>query len=640
MITLSVTSFNGAPFHPSLSASFDELGGTIGRSDNNHLVLPDPERTISRVHAQVVFRGGQFAIVDRGSNPVLVNGRPLGNGAEAPLQAGDQVQIGGYCLAVQAGGAVQAAGAAGAMAAPAAPLDPFAGLAGFGAPVPPTAPARPATAVQAATRAADASSDPFAAFGLSPSAAPASDPFAGLGDPFAAPAPARTAPAPSPSPFAAPPVAAPAPQAPAMGGIPDDWDPFAAPAPAPAASAPSADPLGSFGLNAGEKAPPPLAGDIGGLGTARESSLDALFDLGPGVKNNPDPFANSSLSGPLAQPNTSANADPFLSLNTGHQAGAAPMADLGSDLNTPFISPPLAKPAAKTVSDPLSGHAAAPAAKPTAPPPARATPAPQGAVLSWGDDPAASGRTIIKPGAARPAGEVPVPPAAPVAQAAAPRAPAAPAPVAAKPLPAGNADSADVQALLAAFREGLAVPSLQLDALTPELMRLVGQLLHESARGTVELLVARAAFKRELRADMTMIVARNNNPLKFSPSVEVALGHLLSPPARGFMAAGPAMRDAYDDLRAHQFGMVAGLRAALEGVLKRFDPAVLEGKLTQKSVLSTLLPSSRKARMWEVFQELYSQISEEAADDFHELFGKAFLQAYEDHIDELQKNNP
>ena len=38
------------------------------------------------------------------------------------------------------------------------------------------------------------------------------------------------------------------------------------------------------------------------------------------------------------------------------------------------------------------------------------------------------------------------------------------------------------------------------------------------------------------------------------------------PPAR-------AMRDAFDDLRAHQFGFMAGMRAALEGVLGRFDPA-------------------------------------------------------------------
>ena len=202
--------------------------------------------------------------------------------------------------------------------------------------------------------------------------------------------------------------------------------------------------------------------------------------------------------------------------------------------------------------------------------------------------------------------------------------------------------NSDIAALTAALREGLGVHSLPPESLvlTPALMRLMGRLVHEATRGTVDLLVARAALKREIRAEVTMIVTRENNPLKFSPSVEVALGHLLSPPARGFMESDRAMRDAYDDLRAHQFGFLAGMRAALEGILKRFDPATLETKLTQKSLLSSILPGQRKAQMWEVFTQLYSQISSEASDDFHELFGKEFLRAYNEYIDQLAKDRP
>ena len=208
------------------------------------------------------------------------------------------------------------------------------------------------------------------------------------------------------------------------------------------------------------------------------------------------------------------------------------------------------------------------------------------------------------------------------------------------PVRASVAAAPDVDALSSALCAGLGLDALPGGALTPASMRLIGELLNEATRGTVELLIARAALKREVRAEVTKIVARENNPLKFSPNVEVALNHLLGPPTRGFLAPAPAMRDAYDDLRAHQFAFLAGMRAALEGVLKRFDPAVLEGKLTHTSILATLLPSSRKARMWEVFQELYAQISAEASDDFHELFGKEFLRAYEAHIDELTKDAP
>jgi predicted component of type VI protein secretion system len=81
---------------------------------------------------------------------------------------------------------------------------------------------------------------------------------------------------------------------------------------------------------------------------------------------------------------------------------------------------------------------------------------------------------------------------------------------------------------------------------------------------------------------------------------------------------------------------MAGMRSALEGVLQRFDPAVLEGQITRRSGLSALLGGNRKAQLWEQFQALYAQLSREAGDDFHQLFGKAFLAAYEGYIDQLQ----
>ena len=72
-------------------------------------------------------------------------------------------------------------------------------------------------------------------------------------------------------------------------------------------------------------------------------------------------------------------------------------------------------------------------------------------------------------------------------------------------------------------------------------------------------------------------------------------------------------------------------------MLARFDPAQLEGKLTKKSAINSLIPATRKARLWELFQELFTQLQSEAQDDFDELFGKAFLKAYEDQLDRLQR---
>ena len=107
----------------------------------------------------------------------------------------------------------------------------------------------------------------------------------------------------------------------------------------------------------------------------------------------------------------------------------------------------------------------------------------------------------------------------------------------------------------------------------PETMRRLGELLRVAVQGTIDLLRARALIKSEVQAQMTMIVSRDNNPLKFSPNAEAALAHLLGPAQRGFMSANAAMEDAYRDLVAHQFGFTAGTRAALADVLGRFDPA-------------------------------------------------------------------
>lgn len=636
MIIINVVSYNGSPLPQRLVGQFDELGGNIGRAENNQLVLPDPERTISRVHAQVVFRSGRYAIVDRGSNPISINGRPLGNGHEAPLQTGDEIQIGGYRLLVE----VHAGASAGA------PADPFADFGGLAAP-----------AAAPAARGAAASTDPLAAFGIAPGPAPA-DPFASLGGLGAAP----------PSPAKGPASA---------GGIPEDWDPFA-PDPKPAAQdfarSLGQAPRGAakdLGLEVGGRGSGPLIPDLPGASSAPSDSLDNLFGLGTPASGS-DPLANSVFGQAAAQPNMAANADPMKSLNSITRATPTAAANGGSELRAPFDLGPMTAPTPAAAARPAAAVAPVPAAMV---PPVSPT-APKGAVLSW-NEPGGDSQTVIRPRggapAAAPAAGAPVVPddvfadlLGPSAAVAAPATPAVPfpasvaapvaAPVTASPVtppiaaaapmsprpvapPRATATgAADNAALIAALRDGLGMPTLPIDSLTPEFMHLLGSLVHEATRGTVDLLVARAALKREIRAEMTMIVAKENNPLKFSPTVEVALNHLLSPPARGFMPPERAMRDAYDDLRAHQFGFLAGMRAALEGVLKRFDPAVLETKLTQKSVLQTLLPASRKARMWEVFIELYGQISAEASDDFHELFGKEFLRAYEAYIDRLAKD--
>jgi FHA domain-containing protein len=73
----------------------------------------------------------------------------------------------------------------------------------------------------------------------------------------------------------------------------------------------------------------------------------------------------------------------------------------------------------------------------------------------------------------------------------------------------------------------------------------------------------------------------------------------------------------------------------LEAALQRFDPMALEGRLGDRSVLHSLLPASRNARLWEMFTEHYAHIRADATNDFHALFGQAFLTAYDEHVRRL-----
>ena len=189
-----------------------------------------------------------------------------------------------------------------------------------------------------------------------------------------------------------------------------------------------------------------------------------------------------------------------------------------------------------------------------------------------------------------------------------------------------------------AFLRGLGVPVRLPAGLSPELMEQIGVMLREATQGTLELLTARALTKREVRAEVTMIVSKGNNPLKFSPDVGFALSQLLAPQGRGFMPPKEAMRDAYDDLRAHQIGVAAGMRAALGSVLGHFTPEQLEAQLSKKSLLDNVLPGNRKARLWDLFEQKHNEISRDAEDNFHSIFGREFLKAYEAQIEQLSQN--
>jgi FHA domain-containing protein len=185
------------------------------------------------------------------------------------------------------------------------------------------------------------------------------------------------------------------------------------------------------------------------------------------------------------------------------------------------------------------------------------------------------------------------------------------------------------QQLWAAFCEGAGIQLPLPAGAGTERMRHVGSLLRIAVDGTLRMMSVRSRTKAELGSDVTVIRRQDNNPLKFSPDASVGLSHLLQTPVQGFVPGLTAMEDAMKDLVAHAEGSWAGMRAAIDSTVEQLSPEALEARSFKGLALGTLLPVTRKAKLWDAYRVHHLQVQDQAQHDLPSLCGKAFSVAYD-----------
>lgn len=626
-ITLDVVSIDAVPLPAARSCRFESSGGTIGRDETSTLVLPDQHRRVSRLHAAVSFSADVPNITNASTSlPISVGEVTLDCGQTMPLSSGDVVEIGPYILRVQP---IIASDSSAHKA-----VEPVEDLAGGLLTV--VTEVFPSSGVQGSI------SEPLYQ-ALSPAVqAPTPGPTPGLvagpvASPIATSTPVALTPASGePDPFAS-----------LLAGIGSRTSNAASPVEAvidlgayrqPAQQPPLVrtldDPLAGLSNGRGQIAGQPVAA-VSGVST------DPLAALGFGLDPGAAPFSPSAQRAgrppaaiipqdfnPFQLPSgTSRNsADPLSSL-LGHSTAPEPSVVSRGE---PSIDSLFTPSGSSNLDGLLSGSAVAPSWQ--AGPESLFATADNSDPLSLFGNPSQARDSQMRPmrddlaeigGAYQP-----------------PRAfePEVPKMPPAQHFPAGGlvahasvpGSAAATDVLTQAFLKGANLPlSVLPQGLTPEIMAMVGSLLRSATTGAVDMLTARTATKLEVQASVTVISAQANNPLKFLPNGEVALQQLLSKKMPGFMPADEAMKDAFDDLRAHEIGVIAGTRAALAEVLGKFDPIILGERLVGGSLFDSFLPSVRKTKLWDIYLERYSQIRREAEDDFQSIFGRAFVQAYE-----------
>ena len=169
----------------------------------------------------------------------------------------------------------------------------------------------------------------------------------------------------------------------------------------------------------------------------------------------------------------------------------------------------------------------------------------------------------------------------------------------------------------------------------PNTMARMGRVMKTLITGLREILMTRTSIKSEFRIEQTMISAGGNNPLKFSISPDQAVEAMVKPATKGYLSPETAAEQALQDIKAHEIAMVTGMEAALKGVLRKLDPAELAGQIETSNAFGSLL-KGKKARYWEVYEKIYAEISDQAENDFHDLFSREFARAYKEQLDKLK----
>ncbi|QGY29708.1 type VI secretion system-associated FHA domain protein TagH [Pantoea cypripedii] len=576
------------PGHQPPQALFDFLppGGTIGRGVDNNLVLPDDDRTISRLQAIVhITADGECRLTNRGNvTRVMLNDIPLERGRQVELQDGDILGIDDYQLLVN----------------------------DINAKLPAQT---PKSTTQPVTKPAVMADEPPAAVASSTAAIP-SEIWDSLAKEFSISddlsKPNKVAPAvPEANPLTAPAAPERNPEDPLAALIND--------APLDIGQRPKNNSLFDAGdaLFAQDSifddaTPSTLAGQksvVAAPPEAKPAELDPLSLFGS--QSAPDPRIHDDPLGlmmggavPLAQPEPQpAHSTSITQPEPEEETSDVKLADLSS---SPLFDDTETQPAAEPV--PLMDEAVE---------------AGTTSQVDYGGITLPTPQAVQRTPSPIPKGRLRIDPVASSSQNGA---------------SAQSSGDALKGELLDALLEGMGLQDLQP---TPQFdrdqMRQFGQMLSMFSQGTVALLSSRSILKRGVKADMTVILDDANNPFKLLPSGKTVLMQMFGSRMPGFMPPRQAVRDALIDLQAHQLGMIAGIRAIIASMLQSFNPDQLEEEARQAGSVSRLgLPGSRKAALWEHFVERYGETAGEIEDDFHTLFGEAFLHAYDMEVNQYK----
>lgn len=169
------------------------------------------------------------------------------------------------------------------------------------------------------------------------------------------------------------------------------------------------------------------------------------------------------------------------------------------------------------------------------------------------------------------------------------------------------------------------------------LLTLAGQMVREVVLGLMDVLKGRSDLKSRLRLSQTTIQPGENNPLKFSASVDEAVMKLLDPHGSRYLGPVEAIRDSFADLRTHQAALVAAIQAAVDELMNRIEPGDLQERFDRGLKRGALLGATNKMKYWELYQEFYQALNQRNEQGLPTLFAEELARTYAERATQKKK---
>jgi type VI secretion system protein ImpI len=198
--------------------------------------------------------------------------------------------------------------------------------------------------------------------------------------------------------------------------------------------------------------------------------------------------------------------------------------------------------------------------------------------------------------------------------------------------PSESAVAADAQAkdILKQIAQAAGIPEAAVADRDPHaLAEEIGAAIRLTAQNLAQMLYSRAESKTLMRSSSrTMIRAIENNPLKFTSSVDEALGIMFASPNRQYLDARTTIERSFSDLKTHEILTYGAMQKALETLFEDLAPERIDHAVEPDRGLTGII-QSRKAKLWDIYVERWRAKAKRADGRLLEAFMTLFAEAYD-----------